>query len=128
MDHVSGTERFMEPGSCGCKSLCPLRYKALVQTCVGERRGSLPLDPQLAVGYQCSQVRAPDQGTVGFGERNLVRDRPSAIASFSTIFPVQVGEVHSSVFLFFFPRAQSSTLSPHIPGSPNPFQEERRAP
>lgn len=74
MDHLSGTERFMEPGPCGCKSLCPLWYKALVQPGVGERRRSLPLDPQLAVGYQCSQVRTPGQGTVGFGEWNLVRD------------------------------------------------------
>lgn len=70
MDHVSGTERFMEPSSCGCKSLCPLRYKALVQPGVGERRRSLPLDPQLGVGSRCSQVRGP----VIFGEWDLVRD------------------------------------------------------
>jgi hypothetical protein len=74
MDHVSGTERFMEPNSCGCKSLCPLRYKAPVQPGVGERRRLLPLDPQLGVGSRCSQVRVPGQGTVRFGEWDFVKD------------------------------------------------------
>lgn len=74
MDHVSGTERFMEPSSCGCKSFCPLRYKAPVQPGVGERSRLLPLDPQLGVGSRCSQVRAPGQGTVRSGEWDLVKD------------------------------------------------------
>ncbi|XP_047402108.1 proton channel OTOP2 isoform X1 [Sciurus carolinensis] len=60
MDHVSGTERFMELSSRCCKSPCPLRYKAPVHPGVGERRRSLPPDPQFRVGSWPSQVAVYD--------------------------------------------------------------------
>lgn len=68
MDHVSGTERLVEPSSPGCKSLCPPRSKAPVQPGVGERRRSPPSDRQLGAGSRRSQVGALGQGAHGFGE------------------------------------------------------------
>jgi hypothetical protein len=61
----------MEPGCCGCKSLCPFGYKASVQPCVGERRRPPPLNPQLCVDSRPSQVRAPGQCSVGFWKWDL---------------------------------------------------------
>lgn len=71
MDHVSGTERFMELSSRGCKSPCPARYKAPVQPGVGERKRSPPSDPQLSAGSRPSQVgpRARRQRDLGSGDR-----------------------------------------------------------
>lgn len=73
MDHVSGTERFMELSSLGCKLSCPPRYKAPVQPGVGERTRLPPSDPQLIAGSRPSQVGGPGQGPTDLGSGNLGR-------------------------------------------------------
>lgn len=75
-----------------------------------------PLTPNLVLAPGAARCVALSY----LGSGTLCGIPPSATTSFCTIFLVQVGKVQSSVFLFFFPGAWSSTLSSHIPGSPNP--------
>lgn len=114
MDHVSGTERFMELSSRRCKSPCPPRYKAPVQAGVGERRRSLPPDPQLSAVSRPSQVGGRTRRWTDGGVGTLVGVRRGC-RRFS--FPPSSSErPEGSAFLFPFPSASSTTRNPHPPG------------